>query len=223
MATQAPFKMTVTLVHRPSQQATIRHFTSAESTTFAVPIDAEHLAGLQPNGAAIQPFDVMIDTSFGEQGQAGATNMRTEFWVVLDREARMPANVPLGKVPFIGGLLPGQAAVEDTEELAQLVIKEWEGTDLCVTSQVRTAEELTPARRLWEPIPSGTTLREFVVHGTFPKRIVLGNTTAENGETTIATPKGLRFVIAQSKPSRLVSLLAAREGDMPERPASGCQ
>lgn len=178
------------------------------STTLVV--DPDHLPGLDLQAPDVQSFTLTLRIASG----SGIAELSSGITVVLDREALPPVRVPLGKAPVVGMTMPGQEPVEDVEELASQVVAAWEGEALCITSRLRGLDELTLPQPLREQIPPGLPLREFVVRGDFPKRVVTAPWHSEGDRTLVMAPSALRFVIAETRPSHLVKLTALSAADL---------
>lgn len=189
-----------------------RRLLPAVSGDYAVfPVDAADLPGLDLNGPKIQVFQVTVNSGhwLGEDLEAsGKVN------VLFDADTLPPANVP-----FLGGPASGEPGIA-----ANAVISSFGGAGACVsrTAYVVPANVTAIGDII---IPAGTPGWEFVVTGSFPKQVVDGYTSRPT--PLIATPKGLRFVVAPMPLFSaaywcLANLEVFVDGDAQPRPTSTC-
>lgn len=193
--------VSLTITNTTTQATVSRFIASANVAATVIRVDPADLPGLDPKGADLQTFTLRL--------QQGGTSTEAVVTVLFDETARMPPSVPLGKAPIIG-----TDWTLDTEDLAASVVAAWEGTVRCTSSQVVNEADVTLHPSVRERIPVGTPLREFTVQGEFPRRVVQEPWTPPGIERAVMTPRVLRFVIAETAPSRLLTLQAIEDSDV---------
>jgi hypothetical protein len=185
--------VTLVVTNAATGASSSRVVPNAAVASTEVHVDPADLPGFDPRGAELQTFTIQVLHA------AGAAE--AEISVLLDPTALPPASVPLGKAPILG-----HAWTIDTDDLAASVIAAWEGEPVATTSRPVDRQAIGAPAPLLDGLPEDTRFREFEVRGVFPRRIVQAPWTPPGVERAVMTPAALRFVIAETAPSRLMTL-----------------
>lgn len=171
-------------------------------------------AGLDVNGQDFQAFDV---TALAGHENEWPNRIVKAFTFVRDSEALPPANVPQAK-----GYLTGPQVRDAVDSFANDVIAAFNGANICISRIANNATNETPA-----PIPDTSLAAplewEYVVTGTFPKRVVDKYTSWPT--PAIIVPKELKFLVESVPDGSTVILLSLQvfgAGDSLPKPASPC-
>ncbi|HEY9721337.1 MAG TPA: hypothetical protein V6D47_04945 [Oscillatoriaceae cyanobacterium] len=217
----------MTITNQQTGVASKRSLTGTEANGMAIPVDAEHLPGLAQDGPELQSFDV----TFAEGTQVANYVIN----VLADKNTLLPARFPIAELPRLApATVTGTKETAttnvavDIEAFASKVVDAWNGRDLCISEHAVSRDEIGPLPPLTPPggpLEADTTFQEYVVRGTFPKRVVTSPWTPDKSDALVMTPKAIRFVLAKTdseKTIQLLQLTALRDEDLTSLPTASC-